>query len=140
MGRFSAALMRFFAGRYGLDFFGKCQLVLYFALFVVNLFVGRYFVPGLLLLLLELAVLVWWLFRVLSRNIAARARENERLLRHTARIRRWGRLQKSRWRDRHTHVYRKCPYCRAVVRLPKTRRGRHACDCPRCHREFPVKI
>ena len=135
MGRFSQALTRFFAGRYGLDTLGKAQLFVYFALFLVNLFVQSWIVT-----LLELAMLIWWMMRVLSRNIAARVRENNWFLDHTARVRRWGRLQKNRWRDRKTHVYRTCPHCHAVVRLPKSKRGRHACDCPRCRREFSVKI
>lgn len=135
MGRFSAALVRFFSGRYGLDTLGKWQMGVYFLLALVNAFVHT---P--ILWLLELAMLVWCLFRVISRNVNARLRENEWFLSRTARVRRWGRLQGNRWRDRRTHVYRTCPHCRAVVRLPKSRRGRHACDCPRCRREFSVHI
>lgn len=135
MGRFAEKLARFFAGRYGLDALGKCLLAVYFVLVVINSFTGMW-----VLLLLELAVLVWWMTRVLSRNIPARVRENDWFLTRTARVRQWGRLQRNRWRDRKTHVYRTCPHCKAVVRLPRTKRGRHTCDCPRCRREFPVTI
>lgn len=135
MGRFVQRLAQFFAGRYGLDALGKCLLVVYFVLVVVNSFVG--FWP---LLLLELALMVLWLWRVLSRNIPARVRENEWFLNHTTGLCRFWRLQQNRWRDRKTHVYRTCPHCKAVVRLPKSKKGSHACDCPRCRREFSVKI
>lgn len=135
MGRFSAAMTRFFAGRYGLDTLGKWQLGLYFVLVLVNAFVHT---P--VLLVPELLLFIWCMMRVLSRNVGARVRENDWFLSHTDRLRRWGRLQRNRWRDRRTHVYRTCPHCRAVIRLPKTRRGRHTCDCPRCRREFSVRI
>ena len=135
MGRFAEKLMRFFAGRYGVDTLGKCLLVVYLVIVVVNSFVG--FWP---LLIVELGVLALWMWRVLSRNIPARVRENDWFLTHTTGVRQWGRLQKNRWRDRKTHVYRTCPHCKAVVRLPKSKRGRRTCNCPRCRQEFAVRI
>ena len=133
--RFQMALMRFMSGRYGVDALGRAFLWLYFGVLVLNLFFGSW-----ILLLLELAVLVVWFGRILSRNTVARVRENEWYLAKTARIRAWARLQKNRWRDRKTHVYRTCPHCKAVVRLPKTKRGNRTCCCPRCRRDFAVKI
>lgn len=133
--RFHYAVMRFMQGRYGVDALQKTLLWVYAALLVVNLFAGSLWLSG-----VELALLGWYTFRMLSRNIPARMRENEWFLRRTAGVRRWGRLQKNRLRDRKTHVYRTCPHCKATVRLPKIKRGRHACDCPRCRREFNVTI
>ena len=135
MDRFRMALMRFMAGRYGVDALQKALLWFYCGLIVLNFFFQNWF-----FLFLELVVIVVWTFRMLSRNIPARMQENERYLRLVTKITSWYRLQKNRWRDRKTHVYRTCPHCKAVVRLSKAKRGRHACDCPRCRREFSVRI
>ena len=40
-------------------------------------------------------------------------------------------LRKNKFRDRKTHVYRKCPHCKAQIRLPKVK-GEHKCACPKC--------
>ena len=135
MQRFYMALMRFMAGRYGVDALSRAFPWLYLTLFILNLFLRSW-----ILMLLELLVLAVWLFRMLSRNTVARMRENEWYLSKTARLREWTRLQKNRWRYRKTHVFRTCPHCKALVRLPKTKRGHHTCNCPRCGREFSVKI
>ena len=48
-------------------------------------------------------------------------------------------LQKSKHRDRKTHVFRKCPACKSVLRLPR-QKGKHTVRCPRCQHRFDVKI
>ena len=37
------------------------------------------------------------------------------------------------------HVYKKCPACGAVLRLPR-RIGVHKTVCPKCGKEFTVKV
>ena len=37
------------------------------------------------------------------------------------------------------HVYKKCPHCRAQLRLPR-KKGEHDVCCPRCKVTFSVKI
>ena len=49
------------------------------------------------------------------------------------------RLSKNRIRDRKTHVYRECPYCHAILRLPKES-GTHMTRCPRCRESFSVSV
>ena len=44
-----------------------------------------------------------------------------------------------RIRDRKTHVYRRCPVCKNVLRLPREV-GDHGVNCPVCHGHFSVKI
>lgn len=64
---------------------------------------------------------------------------NEKYKTLLGKIRATFRLTKNRFRDRKTHVYRKCPYCRAVLRLKKIR-GKHRAACPRCGKSFDVKV
>ena len=47
-------------------------------------------------------------------------------------------IAKQRKADR-DHVYKKCPNCRAVLRLPR-RKGRHTTICPKCKKEFRVYV
>ena len=81
--------------------------------------------------LLTIPLIVIIFFRMFSRNVQKRRRENDRFCG-------FFRLRRNKIRDRKTHVYRKCPKCRAVLRLPKAR-GKHSVVCPRCKNRFEVK-
>ena len=125
----------FMQGRYGPDALYRAMLVAYVVLLVLQL-ITRWWPIG----LLEWLLLCWMLFRVFSMNIAARQKENAAWLRVFEKVRSWWRLTRNRWRDRRTHVYRRCPHCQAVVRLPRSKKGDRVCNCPRCRTDFPVKI
>ena len=75
----------------------------------------------------------------LSRNIVARSRENRRFLSIKNGIKKFFWLRKQMWKDRKTHVYKKCPHCKSVLRLPR-RKGDHGVTCPKCKKVFRVKI
>ena len=139
--RFREMLFRFFRGRYGVDALNKFMFWVYVAiyalLFVVELFTNH---PILLLVHLLLIVMTVVLFaRMLSRNIYKRQEENRKYLALRAKVIDWFRLQKNKYRDRKTHVYRKCPTCKAVLRLKKIK-GKHRASCPRCANSFDVHI
>ena len=69
--RLRAALMRFMAGRYGPDSFGNFLLVSYIIVWILfsaaRLFFGG--IPAYILSLLQTALFIYILFRMLSRNI-----------------------------------------------------------------------
>ena len=133
MRKLKYALYRFFYGRYGTDTLNKTLLFVYIGLVVVHtvvsLFVDSILVT-LLYFVLSVGLMIAIFSRTLSRNIEARRRENEKFCG-------FFRLRRNRFRDRKTHVYKKCPRCRAVLRLPKAK-GRHAVVCPRCKHRFFV--
>lgn len=124
----------FMYGRNGTDALGRALLIVYVVLYAVALFVGSYVLWGLMS-----ALAVYAVFRMLSRNLAARRRENEAYLRLKKRVTSFFGLQKNKWRDRKTHVYRRCPACKSVLRLPKSR-GKHTVRCPRCQHRFETKV
>lgn len=134
MHNFREKLTRFMYGRYGMDALGKGLLAAYIALNLLNLFAGSSVVYG-----LSVAALLVCAFRILSRNHGARAKENRLYTEFYERARRWVRMHKNMWRDRKTHVYRECPGCGVVVRLPK-KAGEHVCVCPKCKTKFGVKV
>ena len=135
MGKFRNALARFMAGRYGTnDAFGTFLMIVYLVLLVVSLFVRAWWLNLVILVLIG-----YELFRMFSRNVAARQKENRWFLGLKGKLSGWWRLKKSRWKYRKTHAFRDCPHCKAVVRLPK-KPGEHTVTCPRCKKLFRVKI
>lgn len=131
------AIARFMYGRYGADNLNRALLVLYAVILVLGLFLGGIVKLVLSLLALTLAIII--LARMFSKNIYKRSAENRKFLAIKAKFAGFVALKKSMWHDRNTHSYKKCPYCKAVLRLPK-RRGEHLVDCPKCKKEFKVKI
>lgn len=134
MNKFLQNLEHFLQGRYGIDELNKCLFVIYIVFFVLNLLTGDslFYVCGLMTVL-------YLFFRCLSTNIEARRKENEKIERFTAKINKKYRLYKRMWADRKTHVYRKCPHCHTMIRLPKVK-GQHTTTCPKCHKDFQVKV
>jgi uncharacterized C2H2 Zn-finger protein len=133
MGKFKSSLYRFFYGRYGTDTLNKVLLFVYLGLVVVHTVVSMFVEApffSLICLILDIVLIVVIFSRMLSRKIAARRRENEKFCG-------FFRLRRNKFRDRKTHVYKKCPKCHAVLRLPKAK-GRHAVVCPRCNNRFFV--
>lgn len=121
-------------GRYGTDTLGNVMLVSYIAVIILYTFIGFFvdviwFDVAVWLISTALAITVF--YRMFSRKIAKRRRENERFCG-------FFKLLKNRFKDRKTHVYRKCPECKAVLRLPKAK-GKHTVVCPRCKKRFIVK-
>ena len=133
MGKFKNKLYRFMYGRYGSDTLNKVLIIIYAVVVVVftvlSLFIDSvwfsfaYFVASVTLIYITF-------FRIFSRNIQKRRRENEKFCG-------FFKLRRNKFRDRKTHVYKKCPHCKAVLRLPKAK-GKHTVICPRCKNHFNV--
>ena len=104
------------------------------ALLIVNLFVH-----SVIIVIIEYLLLAWTIFRALSKNTYRRSIENGKFTAFWERLKRFFKLQKNKIRDRKTHVYRKCPHCKTVLRLPKIK-GSHGVTCPRCSSRFDVKV
>ena len=105
-------------GRYGSDKLNFVLLGLGFALSIA----------GTVTRLVALNYLAWIplmlvMFRMFSRNIPARRRENQRFLGFFSRLRDRG--------NRYFH----CPQCRQMVRVPKGK-GKISIRCPKCGNKF----
>lgn len=132
--RWRDACIRFMAGRYGGDRLNTALIGVYFIFWLVSLFV-RDVLWGLAIRLLGVAILAVVFYRMLSRNIAKRQAENSWFLGVWYGMKDWFRRQKIRVRDAKRWRYRRCPYCKANLRLP-IRRGRRTVTCARCHSPF----
>ncbi len=130
-------LQRVMAGRYGPD-------QLYIALFLVSIIlniVAAILGGSIVALMLEVigyGLLIWAIFRSLSRNIPARRRENDRFLRYwwPVRTKLVGFFR--RMKQRKTHKFFKCPGCGNRLRVPKGK-GTIEITCPRCGERFRKK-
>ena len=128
----------FFYGRYGIDGLYYALLTLFLVFWIARLF-STNLILSIVLLVLQLASAGYMFFRCFSKNIYARRRENEFFKNIFKKIKNFFVLQKNRIRDIKGYRYRKCPHCKAMLRLPK-RRGRHTVICPRCTKRCEVKI
>ncbi|MBQ7383948.1 MAG: hypothetical protein IJV72_04065 [Clostridia bacterium] len=134
MGKLKNKMYRFMYGRYGYDTLGKVLLWTYAALLLVYMVLQFIIEEPLFYVLYPIAIFAlvcYTFYRAMSRNIAKRRAENEKFCG-------FFKLRRNKFRDRKTHVYRKCPDCRAVLRLPKSK-GKHTVVCPRCKKRFEVK-
>ena len=131
--KFREKIAAFMYGRNGVD--KLCLALLWAAviLSVLNMFIG-----SLILWLAEYALIIWCIFRALSKNIYKRQVENRRYLSVWNKFKGFFKLQKNRFRDRKTHIYRVCPHCKSNLRLPK-RKGTHTVRCPKCNLRFEIK-
>ena len=131
---FRERLYRFMYGRYGADELYKFLTVVFYVVFFANLFI-----KSAVLSIITLLILFWSTYRVMSRSIYKRRLENEKYLSVKKKVSGFFTLQKNRIKDRKTHVYKKCPKCGAVLRLPREK-GEHSVRCPKCSERFEVKI
>lgn len=118
----SAGLRRFMMGRYGTDKLNMAILGAGLAVCLISMFI-RVPVLNLLLTAVSYGLMIWAIFRTLSRNTYKRYRENRRFL-----------MLFDRLKDRE-HRYYDCPRCRQPVRVPRGK-GKIAITCPKCREKF----
>lgn len=141
MRNFRNKLISFMYGRNGMDKYNNFLFILYFIILILQWILSIFIPAGLSLAfsLILLSLIAYITFRCMSKNIYKRQAENRRFLAISDRIKAYFRLQKNKFHDRKTHVYRKCPSCKAVLRLKKIR-GKHRAVCPRCSKSFNVLV
>ena len=132
--KFKEKLASFMYGRYGPDQLGNFMMWTYIVLLLVNLFTGSILIYTAALILMFLTF-----FRMFSRNIAARNKENLNFFAIKKKFTSFFKLQFDRVRDMRKRVYKKCPSCKAIVRLPRSS-GKHAVVCPSCKKRFSIRI
>ena len=142
---FRSRIARFFYGRYGADelynFLFLIQIIFLF-LGAVSSALGQvsdaFSYLSFFLYIAALFLFVWTIFRCLSRNVTKRRKENMTFLRIRSRL--FKKKKKApRPMDTAEHVFRSCPKCKSVLRLPR-REGKHTVKCPRCTHRFKVKV
>ena len=121
------------AGRNGSDQFGRFLVIVSFALLIVGMFVNN--TIGTLLTALAFACLIFTYYRMFSKRIVDRQRENGAYLNLKYKVTGWFWWLKTRWQQSKTFRFYKCPECGVTVRVPRGK-GKIRITCPKCSHAF----
>ena len=121
-------------GRYGADKLNNFLIVVGLVVSVIGSFTRLRF-----LILIPYILYIYVIFRILSKNIAARQKENVAFLKVWNPVVKWFKFQKRKFDDRKTYTYFKCPNCHQQLRAPKGR-GKIQVTCQKCRKEFIKKV
>lgn len=111
-----------------IDELNRFFIIIDMILIIVSMFIKTFFLDLSKLLLLGLII-----FRIASKNKLQRSKENKMFLKVINTITRPFQNLIRNFKDRKTHVYKKCSKCKTTLKLPlpKTRGINHA-KCPEC--------
>ena len=130
--KFGDRYIKFMKDRYGIDELYKFLLLICFVLLVINTFIGNNVIR-----LFEVLLIVIIFYRYMSKNIKLRKKENDKYLEIKNKIIKLFDYNKKKYKDRNTHMYKKCPKCKQKIRLP-LKKGKHTVKCPNCSNKFDV--
>jgi len=133
MNKFIDKIYKYMNGRYGIDDLYRFLLIVCLVIIILNMFIGSE-----ILRILELVVFISAIYRVLSKDRYRRSKENKKYLEIRDKVFGYFNYIKRRYRDRNTHMYKKCPKCKQRIRLP-LKKGKHIVKCPKCRERFEVK-
>ena len=126
-------LSRLMIGRYGPDQLSTALIVVSVIVSLVINIIGIPFGS-----IISYIFLILVIFRMFSRNITARRRENDRFLRYWAPLKAKVKKFFKKLRGMKTHKYFNCPGCKNTLRVPRGR-GKLNITCPRCGERFVKK-
>lgn len=130
--KFGDRYIKFMKDRYGVDELYKFLLLICFVLIVINTFISNNVIR-----LFEVLLIVIIFYRYMSKNIKLRKKENDKYLEIKNKIIKLFDYNKKKYKDRNTHMYKKCPKCKQKIRLP-LKKGKHTVKCPNCGNKFDV--
>ena len=120
---------RFMQGRYGIDQLNSFLMIVCVICFIVNMFIG-----SIILTFIAYGTWLFVIFRMFSKNIYARNRENDKYLNFFSPLSRWLKLKLMSKQDP-SNKYFSCPKCKQMVRVPKGH-GTVVVTCPNCQNKF----
>ena len=123
--KLSSGLRSFMAGRYGTDRLNMVILCAGLAASILSSLV-RITPLNLIFWLLSYGLMIWAIWRSLSRNTYKRYQENRKFMQIFDRM-----------KDRQ-HRYFDCPKCHQMGRVPRGK-GKISITCPRCREKFVKK-
>ena len=122
-------------GRYGVfDTLNKDMIIVCLVIGFLNLFIR-----SLIIRVLSPALIVLVVLRLFSTNEVKRITENRKYMEFKEKSKEFLKIQYQRVKEYKTHRYYKCKNCSSYIRVP-AKKGKHTIDCPKCGKEFEVKI
>lgn len=132
-GDWQRRLAEWLRGRQGPDDLAVFCTNLAVVIVVVNLFAGLWPLGW-----VALALIAYAMFRIQSRNLGRRARENEAFLKALGPVRPWVQNPRAAWGELRRYKHARCTSCRQKVRVPRGK-GRLRVTCPKCGTKFEVR-
>ena len=120
-------------GRQGPDDLAISCTYLALILVVINIFARTSWLGW-----LALTLIVYAGFRIQSKNLGARAKENASFLQAIGPLRPWIQNPKAAAAERKQFKHVKCTKCGQKVRVPRGK-GKLRVTCPKCHEKFEVR-
>lgn len=132
------AFVRFMYGRNGLDQLNLTLIWVSLAADLVSMFLARRAgLAGIILSWLSMALWIWVLFRMFSKNLCRRRAENTRWLNFIRRIKGRSSGARARHADKE-HKYFTCKNCKTICRVP-VGKGSIVITCPKCGAQIHAK-
>lgn len=133
--RIGYSFSRFMYGRYGPDELSRFLSVVSLVFLAFSLIPHLHF-----FYLLAMALLIWLVFRLFSKNAVGRLKERSVYFKIKNSLKGHFNFFRLKFRDRKTHKYYRCPYCKAAVRISDPGHGRKiSINCPKCRNSFIKK-
>lgn len=126
-------LRRFMYGRYGFDQLSR-DLVIICMLFTLISSITR-FMP---LYMLSYLPLIYAAYRIFSRDIQKRSRENQIYYQKTGVLKKKFTNARLLCFGTKTHKYYSCSQCKQLIRVPRGK-GKICITCPKCRKEIVKK-
>lgn len=124
---------RWAVGRNGADELANATVNLAIIIVIVDLLINSRVLSW-----IGLALLAYGWFRISSKNIAARSRENELALQKGGKVIRFLVNPVAAFTEQKNYVHLACPSCGQKVRIPRGK-GKVRVTCPKCHTRFDGK-
>ena len=106
---------------------------MYIILLLIDLFIDSK-----ILLVLELLIIFLTFYRILSKNIYQRNKENQKFIKIKNKLLKPLTTIKRNITDKN-HIYKKCPKCKTILKLPvPNQRGIKHAKCPSCKRRVTI--
>ena len=119
-------MIKFMYGRYGIDKLYMFMFYLFFILQILNLFIRTIIID-----IIELIIFIIMFYRVLSKNINKRKKEEKLYLEIKQKI--INLFKKNKFKYDKEHIYKKCKKCKTIIRLPLPNNiGINCVKCPKC--------
>lgn len=132
-GDWQRKLAEWLRGRQGPDDLAVFSVNLAIVLVLVNVFVRTSWLGW-----VALVLVAYSMFRIQSKNLGVRARENAAFLKALGPARPWIQNPRAAWSELRAYRHVRCTSCKQRVRVPRGK-GKLRVTCPRCKSKFEVR-
>ena len=126
-------LRKFMQGRYGADQLSFAFIILFIIFNIISLIA-----PSFIISIIYIILFAYFIFRMMSRNIAARQRENYYFLKMWNPVQNYFKRLSIRIKGRKKYKYFKCSNCKRSMRVPRGK-GTIIATCPHCGTKIKKK-